>query len=233
MRRLLPLRIRRWLPPVLGFALAGVAQAQGDPGETRCYRFDQPYFGQLRHMDGRSVPAAETAEFERFRADMRAARRERPQSFDPLMTYIVDSVRQEMTAIARLEALPADTPTFGSAAPLQWPPGTVRSVGERQRLVPVFILPEVTRRDTDGRVLFRRRGHYWQTIPGDSLIISWFNGLHGPVLRMAVRGDSLVGTVVHRTDVITTDSVTGRVVRPPALPARAARIPCAATSATS
>lgn len=41
----------------------------------------------------------------------------------------------------------------------------------------------------------------WMLLPGDSIQVSWRNGLFGPVFRLAVRGDSLQGTVVHTTDV--------------------------------
>ena len=40
----------------------------------------------------------------------------------------------------------------------------------------------------------------WRMLGADSVEIHWRNGLYGPVFRMAVRGDSLVGQVVQTTD---------------------------------
>lgn len=40
----------------------------------------------------------------------------------------------------------------------------------------------------------------WRPLPADSVQIEWRNGLYGPVFRLHVEGDSLVGTVVQTTD---------------------------------
>lgn len=42
----------------------------------------------------------------------------------------------------------------------------------------------------------------WTPMGPDSVQVTWRNGLFGPVFRLAVRGDSLRGTVVHTTDVV-------------------------------
>lgn len=42
----------------------------------------------------------------------------------------------------------------------------------------------------------------WTSLPGDSVQVVWRNGLFGPVFRLARHGDSLSGTVVHTTDVL-------------------------------
>lgn len=42
---------------------------------------------------------------------------------------------------------------------------------------------------------------YWRRIGLDSLEISWFNGLFGPLARMRIAGDSLVGAQHYRSDV--------------------------------
>lgn len=61
----------------------------------------------------------------------------------------------------------------------------------------------------------------WRMIGSDSVEIEWRNGLYGPVFRMAVRGDSLVGEVIETTD-------SRPVPRPPPAPdtTRATRISC-------
>ena len=215
----------RTLPLALALAFASAVHAQGAQGESRCYQFDQPYFGQVRHDDG-TLPGLDTTAFGRHLAGLRAARATGREIWEPHLNYLTDSVRFESTAIVRLEAGPSDTATGGTAvSPMpgaDWP----RAVS-RRRLVAVFKLPEVTRRDPEGGFLVRRFSPYWQPLTADSLAISWHTGYAGPVFRLATRGDSLIGTVVHLSDVIRTDSVTGRVVRPPQLPARAVRIACA------
>jgi len=40
----------------------------------------------------------------------------------------------------------------------------------------------------------------WRMIGADSVEIHWRNGLYGPIFRMAVRGDSLVGQFIQTTD---------------------------------
>jgi len=42
---------------------------------------------------------------------------------------------------------------------------------------------------------------YWRRIGPDSLEVSWYNGLFGPVARMRIGGDSLVGAQHYRSDV--------------------------------
>jgi hypothetical protein len=196
-------------------ALAGAVHAQDVPSETRCYQFDRPYFDQLRHNDG-SLPDPDTTTFARELAGFRAARATRRDPSDPYFDYLMDSVRLELTAVVRFESGPADMPNPEALAPVRGP----------RRIMPVFTLPAIARRDPHGRVVGRRWG-YWQPLQADSLEVLWYNGFAGPAFRLAVLGDSLVGTVVHRSDAIKTDSITGRVIRPPALPARAARISCA------
>ena len=62
----------------------------------------------------------------------------------------------------------------------------------------------------------------WHMIGADSVEIVWRNGLYGPVFRMAVRGDSLVGQFIQ-----TTDARPYPEPPPPApQPARAVRIAC-------
>ena len=62
----------------------------------------------------------------------------------------------------------------------------------------------------------------WRMIGADSAEIIWRNGLYGPVFRMAVRGDSLVGEFIQ-----TTDAHPIPEPPPPApQPARAKRISC-------
>ena len=58
----------------------------------------------------------------------------------------------------------------------------------------------------------------WHPIGRDSVEVHWRNGLSGPVFRLAVRGDSLVGRVRFTTDVVGAE--------PPAEPASAVRVPC-------
>jgi hypothetical protein len=61
----------------------------------------------------------------------------------------------------------------------------------------------------------------WRMFGADSVEIHWRNGLHGPVFRMALRGDSLVGRFVQTTDA-------HPIPEPPprSEPARAVRIRC-------
>lgn len=62
----------------------------------------------------------------------------------------------------------------------------------------------------------------WRTIGTDSVEIVWRNGLYGPVFRMEMRGDSLVGEFIQTTDA-------HPVPEPPAPPperAYAVRISC-------
>ncbi len=58
----------------------------------------------------------------------------------------------------------------------------------------------------------------WTPLGPDSIRLAWHNGLFGPAFRLAVRGDSLRGTVVHTTDVAGPP--------PPVGMASATRIPC-------
>jgi hypothetical protein len=51
----------------------------------------------------------------------------------------------------------------------------------------------------------RRRWHNlssWQLTPSGDINISWFSGFFGPLFRFKATGDTLRGTVLHRTDVI-------------------------------
>jgi hypothetical protein len=57
---------------------------------------------------------------------------------------------------------------------------------------------------------------------GDSVHIKWFSGLYGPMFDLVVRGDSLIGTVVHTSDVI----VDGRRADKGPFAARALRVRC-------
>lgn len=36
----------------------------------------------------------------------------------------------------------------------------------------------------------------------DSIRVTWYNGLSGPAFLLALHGDSLHGTLVHRSDII-------------------------------
>jgi hypothetical protein len=63
----------------------------------------------------------------------------------------------------------------------------------------------------------------WKAMPGDSIRLQWLNGLYGPMFRLAVRGNSLVGTFVQSTDVITAGEPPPR-----ARPASAVRVACLA-----
>jgi hypothetical protein len=229
----------RYLPVMLGVALAAVTQAQAVRGDVQCYQFDQPYFVQVRGAAERSLLVPDTSAFGRLRAGVGAALRERGDTLDPVLNFHVDSVRLEQTTIVRLAWWPADTLRPGGGG-ISLMPGPVLRPGrdarlERvpadtpatpHRLVPVFTLPEVTRHDAAGRVPYQRWG-YWRPLPSDSMELSWYDGFHGPLFRVAIRGDSLLGTVMHRSDVMRRDSVTGRIVRPPLLPARAVRVACA------
>lgn len=62
----------------------------------------------------------------------------------------------------------------------------------------------------------------WHMIGTDSVEIVWRNGLYGPIFRMAVRGDSLVGEFIQTTDA----HPYPEPPPPPPQPARAARIRC-------
>jgi len=64
----------------------------------------------------------------------------------------------------------------------------------------------------------------WRFLSADSVEVTWRNGLFGPVLRLAVRGDSLRGTFEETTD------VAGRPPRRRS--ASAVRIPCPDDSMT-
>ena len=59
---------------------------------------------------------------------------------------------------------------------------------------------------------------FWRPIRSDSIELSWRNGLYGPVFRLALRSDSLVGRVRFTTDVVGAE--------PPAQLASASRIRC-------
>ena len=59
---------------------------------------------------------------------------------------------------------------------------------------------------------------FWRPFASDSIELSWRNGLYGPIFRLMVRSDSLVGRVRFTTDVV------GR--EPLAQPASAVRVPC-------
>ena len=96
----------------------------------------------------------------------------------------------------------------------------------RLRLIPRFTLAEAPRRDAQGRLRSLGRSGYWRSLGRDSVEISWFSGFHGPLFRMEVRGDSLTGTVVMRTDILSRDPVTGRPAPPPEEPASAIRVLC-------
>jgi hypothetical protein len=207
----------------LCFTPTRVVNAQAAP---RCYQFDKPYFGQLRAA-GNSPPTPDTTSFDRFRAGLRAEVRQQRDNPDPLLAFFADSVRDERTALVRLETASVESPVPGVFRPNPMT-GLPAPIDGPHRLVPVFTLPEITRLDGAGQVIGRRSGQHWQALQGDSVGISWFNGYHGPVFRMAVRGDSLVGTVVQRSDVVRRDSVTGGIVRAPILPAYAVRIACSA-----
>lgn len=43
-------------------------------------------------------------------------------------------------------------------------------------------------------------GSSWRVVEEDSVVISWYNGLFGPLLRLQARGDSLVGHYSYRSD---------------------------------
>jgi hypothetical protein len=58
----------------------------------------------------------------------------------------------------------------------------------------------------------------WRRLAADSIEVSWYNGLYGPLLRVAQYGDSLRGHVRFRTDVIGAER--------PSEPASAVRIEC-------
>lgn len=59
---------------------------------------------------------------------------------------------------------------------------------------------------------------FWRPVHADSIELSWRNGLFGPVFRLAVRSDSLLGRVRFTTDVVGAE--------PPAQPAAAVRTAC-------
>jgi hypothetical protein len=63
--------------------------------------------------------------------------------------------------------------------------------------------------------------NYWRGLPGDSILFTWYNGLHGPEFRMKLDGDTLRGIMVMRTDVVV---VGGKPPQP--FPASATRIRC-------
>jgi hypothetical protein len=69
------------------------------------------------------------------------------------------------------------------------------------------------------------RKPYWKPM-GDSVFVSWHTGLHGPLLTLGVRGDSLVGRVVFASDAIAVDPVTRVPVPPRSEKAWAVRTPC-------
>jgi len=63
----------------------------------------------------------------------------------------------------------------------------------------------------------------WRRIGADSVEIEWRNGLYGPVFRMAVRADSLVGQFIQTTDAHPYPEPPPRAPEP----ARAVRVHCA------
>jgi hypothetical protein len=63
--------------------------------------------------------------------------------------------------------------------------------------------------------------NYWRTLPGDSILFTWYDGLHGPEFRVKLAGDTLRGIMIIRTDVV---AVGGKPPQPS--PAMAIRVPC-------
>ena len=59
---------------------------------------------------------------------------------------------------------------------------------------------------------------YWQLRDADTVVVSWTNGMHGPVFLMGVRGDTLRGRVRFTTDIVGEE--------PPPEDAWAVRIAC-------
>lgn len=59
---------------------------------------------------------------------------------------------------------------------------------------------------------------FWRAVSSDEIEIQWRNGLYGPVFRLAVRGDSLKGSVRFTTDVAGAE--------PPLERASATRVAC-------
>ena len=162
--------------------------------ETRCYRFDQPYFVETRFTAGRSVTDPDTGRSARLRADLRAALRDGRMPPNPALSYLLDSTSLERTALIRLE-----------------PDG---------HFAAVYTLPEA-RPD-----VARPTKYSWQLLPPRVLELSGSTGYVGTTLRLAIRGDSLSGTVVHWTHVIRRDAVTGQPIVRPQFPAHAVRVAC-------
>jgi hypothetical protein len=44
----------------------------------------------------------------------------------------------------------------------------------------------------------------WDMLGADSVTVSWYNGLYGPIFRLAVTGDSMRGVTRHLSDVVGT-----------------------------
>lgn len=94
------------------------------------------------------------------------------------------------------------------------------SVPHAYQMAPVEAIPFVVD-PTHHYAYLSRSG--WRAIPGDSIRLQWLNGFYGPMFRLAVRGDSLVGTFVQTTDAL----VIGEPP-PKARPASAVRVACPA-----
>lgn len=76
--------------------------------------------------------------------------------------------------------------------------------------------PQPFRADSTTRRRWLRASGWVAT--SDSMMLSWRNGLYGPVFLLAIRGDTLRGRVRFTTDVV------GR--EPPPEAATAVRVPC-------
>jgi hypothetical protein len=83
--------------------LVRTTHAEAGLAETRCYRFDQPYFAEIRFNAGRSATGPDTGSSALLRADLRAALRDGRTLPNPALQYLLDSTYLERTAIIRLE----------------------------------------------------------------------------------------------------------------------------------
>jgi hypothetical protein len=64
----------------------------------------------------------------------------------------------------------------------------------------------------------------WRRVSQDTLAIDWRNGLHGPVFRLALHGDSLVGSMIQTTDLMLV--IDGKLRESPRRQVRALRTEC-------
>lgn len=125
-----------------------------------------------------------------------------------------------------------DHPDGGGRAPtplVRFEPDSIHALAPqgRRRLIPVVDPPAPDRNPPLETLGPGQLWGYWRPLAGDSVEVSWFSGFHGPLFHLAIRGDTLRGTVIHRTDILIRDSVTGKPVQPAPVAAVGWRVPCA------